>query len=293
MDRLVKNVSPKTLELYEMAWKFFGPQLDTVKLDTKGKKGDARQKAERVLVDAMQISRAMAKLKKRKITANSINIYGRVMCSFLNFLTAEGIISNKFTLKPLEEVTGQRREFFGDTEVTAIQSFRPKSFNQTRAHTIALCMLDCGLRIDEALSLTPDRIDTHSEILKILGKGKKKRIVPMSSMFRLILYRYTQKTAPDFPFVFGTSKGTKMSQRNALRDIKVVLRKAGVRELSWHCFRHTFATGFLRRGGGIHKLQRLLGHEDLKTTEVYLHLVDDYFTEGHDEVSSLKPIRRA
>jgi len=49
----------------------------------------------------------------------------------------------------------------------------------------------------------------------------------MSSMFRLSLYRYLQKTAPDFPYVFGTSKGTQMSQRNSLRDIKVVLTATG------------------------------------------------------------------
>jgi hypothetical protein len=86
MDRLVDNVSVhKTLELYENAWKFFGPELAKVKLitsDRKGKPlaGDARQRSERVILDAMKVARAKAKLTGKAITATSINIYGRVMC---------------------------------------------------------------------------------------------------------------------------------------------------------------------------------------------------------------------
>lgn len=290
MDRLVNNVSAKTLELYENAWKFFGPELSRVKLDLKNKEGAERQRAERVLLDAMKVARAKAKLQERAITPISINIYGRVMCTFLNFLKGEGIVVNHFTLEPIEEETGQRREFFRDDEITKIQNFRPKSFNQTRAWTIAMCMLDTGVRIHEALKIEPKHVDMTSEVIQILGKGKKQRVVPMSSMFRLLIYRYTQRTAPGLPYVFGTHKGTQTSQRNALRDIGVVERKAAVRELSWHSYRHTFATGFLRRGGDIYKLQRILGHEDLKTTTVYLHMISEYFTEGHDKVSSLAPI---
>jgi integrase/recombinase XerD len=292
MDRLVNNVSAKTLELYENSWKFFGPELDKIRLDTQNKKGEARQRAERVLVDAMKVARAKARLEDRPITTISINIYGRVQNTFLNYLKAEGIIVNQFKLEPLEEETGQRRKFFTDAEITALQNFRPKTFNQTRAWTTAMCMLDTGIRIDESLSISPDEVDMHSEVINILGKGKKHRVVPMSSVFRLILYRYIKKTAPNFQYIFGTHNGTKMIQRNALRDVGVVLRKAKVRVLSWHSFRHTFATGFLRRGGDIYKLQRILGHADLKTTAVYLHMVSDFFTEGHDSLSSLTPIRK-
>ena len=111
-------------------------------------------------------------------------------------------------------------------------------------------------------------------------------------MFRPILYRYMTRTQPEeSAFVFGTTKGTKMSQRNALRDIRVVERAAGVRCLSWHCYRHTMATGYLRRGGNIYKLQRILRHADIRTTEKYLHLATDFITEGHEAFSSLAPIK--
>jgi integrase/recombinase XerD len=294
--KLIDNVSPKTLELYENAWKFFGPELDKVKLvttDTKGKrlKGDELMRSERVVLDAMKVARVKAVMSKRKISPLSINIYGRVMQTFLNWLKSEGILTNSFVLPPLETETGDRRECFREDEVTKFHKYKPTSFNQIRAWTIAECMLDTGVRVDEALNITPDDVDFHSEVIRIIGKGKKHRVVPMSTMFRQILYRYMNKTAPGQPYVFGTLVGSKLSQRNALRDIGVVERKAGVRELSWHSYRHTFATGFLRRGGNIAKLQRILGHADLKTTNVYLHMLTDYFTVGHDAVSSLAPVR--
>ena len=98
--------------------------------------------------------------------------------------------------------------------------------------------------------------------------------------------------APDFVYVFGTHTGKQMIQENASRDLRVVKRKCGVRPLSFHSFRHTFATGFLRRGGNIYKLQQIMGHADLKTTAVYLHLAAEYVTEGHDAFTSLTPIRK-
>ncbi len=294
MDRLVNNVSAKTLELYENSWKFFGPDLDTVRLDLKNKKGDDLMKAERVVLDTMKLARAKAKLQERAITPISINIYGRVMNTFLRFLQTEGIFTNRFVLEPLQEETGDRRGSSSVmTKSSSSRDYRPKSFNQSRAWTIAMCMLDTGVRVDEALSLVLDDVDMHSEVITILGKGNKKRVVPMSSMFRVLLFRYTQKTAPGFTYVFGTSKGTQTSQRNALRDIGVVERKAGIRELSWHSYRHTFATGFLRRGGDIYKLQRILGHADLKTTSVYLHMVKEYFTTWGKRSGPAQPCANA
>lgn len=293
MDRLVKNVATKTLILYETAWKFFGPQWDKVSVNLKLKlKGEAREREERRLIDSCKISMAKAKIEGRKISPVSINIYIRVANTFFSFLREENIIQSKLKLPYIEQPTGDRREIFRDDEVTKFQGFRPRTFNQKRAHTIGLCMLDCGIRVDEALSLTPDDVIWQSNTLRIVGKGNKTRYVPISSTFRAILYRHTKSTAPNFVYVFGCHTGSKMTQENATRDLRVVERKCGIRLLSFHSFRHTFATGYLRRKGDIYKLQQILGHADLKTTAVYLHLAAEYVTDGHDSFTSLAPIRK-
>ena len=124
------------------------------------------------------------------------------------------------------------------------------------------------------------------------GKGKKARFVEMTPPLKPILFRYVDKTMPATArFVFGCVSGTQMSQRNALRHIAVVLKKAKVRRLSWHCFRHTFATGYLVRGGRIEKLQQILGHSRIETTQIYLHMAAAYYTQDNADFSSLTPMR--
>jgi len=279
MERHFQRVSPKTLECYENAYKFFAPVLDRLELDPLNPFVELGQ----MIQDALQ-KRVETELRSSDpLSPTSINIYGRVLNSFLHWK-----FGNKYRLRPVKEPTGERRQVFNDDEVERLIKYKPKSFNHLRAWTIAICMLDTGVRIDEALSIETTDVDFNSDLIFIAsGKGEKSGHVPISEMFRPILYRYMTRTQPEeSAFVFGTTKGTKMSQRNALRDIRVVERAAGVRCLSWHCYRHTMATGYLRRGGNIYKLQRILRHADIRTTQKYLHLSTDFITEGHEAFSS-------
>ena len=105
MDRLVKNVSLKAMELYETVWKFFGPEWDHLKLNLKGK-GEERQREEQIFLNSCKISLAKAKLSGRKISPVSQNIYIRVANTFFNFLFEEGIFKSKLKLPFIEEPAG-------------------------------------------------------------------------------------------------------------------------------------------------------------------------------------------
>ena len=226
MERHFQRVSPKTLECYENAYKFFAPVLNTLELELANPFNPGY-----ALQDALQ-KRVETELRSHDpLSPTSINIYGRVMNSFLHWRYGK-----EYRLRPVKEPTGERRQIFTDQEVERLIKYKPKSFNQLRAWTIAICMLDTGVRIDEALSIETTDVDFNSDLIFIAtGKGEKSGHVPISEMFRPILYRYMSRTQPnESAFVFGTTKGTKMSQRNALRDIRVVERAAGVRGLSWH-----------------------------------------------------------
>ena len=283
MDRHFQRVSPKTLECYENAYKFFAPVLNTLELELVNPFNPGHS-----LQEALQKRVEIELRSDDPLSPTSINIYVRVMNSFLHWGYGK-----EYRLRSVKAPTGEHRQIFTDEEVARLIKYKPTSFNQVRAWTIAICMLDTGVRIDEALSIESTDVDFNSDFIFIAsGKGEKSGHVPISELLRPSLYRYMTRTQPkESAFVFGTTKGTKMSQRNALRDVRVVERAAGVPSLSWHCYRHTMATGYLRRGGNIYKLQRILRHADIRTTEKYLHLATDFITEGHEAYSSLAPIK--
>jgi integrase/recombinase XerD len=264
-DKMIQRVAKKTLEVYDNAWKFFGPSLEKLDLSMLMAYRDeeefptnlapgAQVTAKRFLkyeeqriVDAIKSTIRERQIGSRPVSPVTINVYLRVMNTLLRWLKHEAqFLTYDWRVKPLEEPKGERRQIFTEDEVQRLIRFRPKSFNQTRAWTIAMTMLDTGIRIDEALSLEERHVTFDSDIIFVEdGKGEKSRYVPVSEILRPILYRYITRTKPkNTALVFGTHKDTKMSQRNALRDIHVVERAADVRPLSWHCYRHTMATGY-------------------------------------------------
>jgi integrase/recombinase XerD len=294
-QKRIENVSYKTQEVYENAWKFFGPRLQTFGQQT-GTDADFDQAASRKAWEKRIVSLIMTAIDERQSGARpvspiTINVYLRAINTFLRWLRVEDeYLQFPWKVKELEVPKGDRREIFSDDDIERLQKYKPTSFSQTRAWTIAMLMLDCGIRIEEALSLTVADIDYDGDILRIVGKGNKARAVPIS-LIKPVLNRYITKHMPErAAYVFGTTSGKMMSQRNALRDIGVVQRAAKMTLHSWHSFRHSFASGYLRRGGKIDKLQRILGHADLRTTSIYLHLGNEYLTDDHEMHSSLTPI---
>jgi integrase/recombinase XerD len=162
-------------------------------------------------------------------------------------------------------------------QVKKIAGFVPRGKYERRIHTLSGLLLDTGMRIDEALSLRREDVDLDNLLVTVHGKGRKDRVVPISSEGRRVMWNWvrSQRTA----LVFESRNGTKLRQRNILREFKELgkrLRITGVR-FSFHTLRHTFAVGYLRAGGNLFYLSRILGHTSVNTTEKYLQSlgVDD------------------
>ena len=110
--------------------------------------------------------------------------------------------------------------------------------------------------------------------------------MPLSRTGCKHLYRFIGESKSRF--VFTTRSGRRLSYRNAYRDIAAVCAVAGVPVLHPHCFRHTFAVNYMRRGGDIYRLSRILGHASLMTTQIYLRSMGiEQLCEGHDALSML------
>lgn len=159
---------------------------------------------------------------------------------------------------------------FPSEAVKRLIAHRPKGANESRAHIVACTILDCGLRISEALSLTKLALDFDNLIIKVQGKGNKERLVPMSAELRKLLWRWTSRH--DGLLVFATRKGTRVGLRNLERDFWVLCNRLGIKGVrcSPHTLRHTFAVNYLRSGGNAFYLQRMLGHSTLEMTNLYV-----------------------
>ncbi len=257
-------------------------------------------------------------------TPATVNTYIRVMKTWVNWMSDEdrGAFLQFDWSKALDKLNmnvpttnGQTRTVWTNDQIDLWLRFRPgpNKFNQWRVWTIGVLMLDVGLRIDEALDLDVEDVKFDNEMIGVWRKGNKYQLLPVNPEAMKHLFRYKNKWIDPYRtrgdvkwYFFGTHDGMKTSQRNALRDLKVVLKKAGIcttdptdpkkkrliPDLSWHEYRHTTATKRLENGEPLDKVQRLLGHSDPKTTAIYLHMTEEYLRDGHNEHSPLNRINR-
>lgn len=152
-------------------------------------------------------------------------------------------------------------------------------------HFLALRRVACyelligtGMRIGELCMLKKDSIDLESRSIRIMGKGNKERIVYLSSQVLLnALQQYSisrEHTMPCSEFFFTGWRQERMSESSARNMIRSIAQKVVNKRITPHMFRHTFATALLERGMDICYIQELLGHSSIKTTQIYLHLVN-------------------
>lgn len=202
----------------------------------------------------------------------SINTYLRGLKAYTRWLHQEGhlkeIVKVQF-LKTEQKVL----QTLSSEHVKRLLAYQARGVNETRARVLALLLLDTGLRIEEALTLRSESVDFDNLILRVKGKGNKHRLVPFSQELRKTLWRHQRDNHQ--AFVFTTQRGTRLSQRNVLRDFKSLATRVGIAGVrcSFHTLRHSFAVNYLRAGGNLFYLSRVLGHTSLKTTERYLQSV--------------------
>jgi integrase/recombinase XerD len=179
---------------------------------------------------------------------------------------------------------------FADDQVKRLLAWKPKGKYPRRLHLLVLFLLDTGCRISEALTLRVAEIDFDSLLVTLDGKGRKRRVVPFSFELRKSLFRFVSEFARGVDsFLFGNSGGTLWNRRNALRDVKQLCRtlKFVPPCHTLHAFRHTFAVNYLRRGGSVFHLQKVLGHSSLEMTRRYANLVTADLQSVHERLSLL------
>lgn len=152
---------------------------------------------------------------------------------------------------------------------------------QTPHRNYLMCrvMIDAGLRVSEVVSLKPEHLNVEDgELIVREGKGAKDRKVWINDELMNGIQEWIEDRRPESDYVFPTRDGGKIDTSYMRRMVKRIAEKAGVSEadkVSPHTLRHTFATDFYRETKDLRMLQKLLGHENISTTEIYTHIVDE------------------
>ncbi len=179
---------------------------------------------------------------------------------------------------------------FTEAQVKHLVNWKPKGRYPRRLHLLVLFLLDTGCRISEALGLRVREIDFENLLVALDGKGRKQRIVPFSFELRKAMFRYCKQYGHGLDsLLFATRSQTQLTRRNALREVKCLCKRLGFDPppRTVHAFRHTFAVNYLRRGGSVFHLQKVLGHSTLEMTRRYANLVTADLQAVHERVSLL------
>ena len=148
-------------------------------------------------------------------------------------------------------------------------------------------LYSCGLRISELCNLKMSELFLEEGYIRVHGKGRKERLVPIGEqaiekLRQWFVVRVTVKAKPgheDYVFI-STKRGTKLSRITLFVYIKDYAQRAGIQKnISPHTFRHSFATHLLEGGANLRAIQAMLGHEDISTTEIYMHIDRSHLRE--------------
>ena len=238
------------------------------------------------LGEMRQLLLALKDIPADDLTPDHLKKY-MVFCLDKLMLTENTLHSRINAMKLYYEQVLHREKFFWDIPRPKKTSELPKTFNQDeiaaiinsikniKHKTMLMLAYSAGLRVSEVVSIKTYDIDSKRMTVMIRqAKGKKDRMAPLSPVLLVMLREYALKYKPDKKgWLFeGLIKGTPYSSRSLQEVIQSAKQKVGIMKPgSIHSLRHSFATHLIDRGTDISMIQKLLGHNDIKTTLRYLH----------------------
>jgi integrase/recombinase XerC len=196
--------------------------------------------------------------------------------SFCKFLVRNKILKGNPSLSVKTPRTDKPiPSFLSEEEIEKMLDFSPLNTTlDIRNRAILELLYATGIRASELVNLDSSMFDANSRLLRVYGKGKKERIIPVAKTAFETLNRYLAEIRgyQNGP-LFLSKSGKRLTQRDLQRIVKkAIVKVATLKQMSPHTMRHTFATHLLNRGANLRAVQELLGHESLSTTQIYTHM---------------------
>lgn len=246
-------------------------------------------------VDADAISAFEAKMSKDGLAATSIKRSISAIRGFHKFCVSEGSTSNY----PLEgirppKVPSKLPKVISVSEMTRMLDAIPiEDAKGIRNKAMMEVLYGCGLRVSEICALDANRVHLEDEILMVVGKGSKERLVPISGFAKTWLARYmeevrgplslkSKETNPtDAQAVFLNMRGRRITRQGVYDIVRESGEAVSMKGLHPHTLRHSFATHMLEGGADLRVIQEILGHSDISTTQIYTHVDNQHILEEY------------
>ena len=218
---------------------------------------------------------------------------GRLISSlniFFEYLLIEGLIKEN----PVEKIEHPKIGLKIPTTLTTseidklIKKVSLNKNNGLRNETIIEILYSCGLRVSELINLKVSDLFLRESIIKILGKGNKERFIPISSIAKNLVLKYINEVRSLLNIkkgfedtLFINNRGKKLSRVMIYLILNNAAIESGInKKISPHVLRHSFATHLIENGADIISIQKMMGHENIITTEKYLHVKKKHLIES-------------
>ncbi len=232
----------------------------------------------------------LADLKDKKLSSRSINRKISTLRSFFKYNLKRGAITVMPTANLISPKISRRLPVFvKESETKQLLETLDNStedWKTLNARMLISLFYATGMRVSELINLKEKQLDTGRSHIRILGKGNKERLIPVSKEVIIAIQEYLQLKKKTFEspedFLFVTEKGKKMYAKYAwLLVNKYLGQVSSLDKKSPHVLRHTFATHLMNNGAELNAVKELLGHSSLASTQVYTHNTIEKLKDVH------------
>ena len=268
--KIEKKLSNNTIDSYKKDLLLFNEYINTSFLSIKRED----------IISYIKSMDLKPSSKNRKITT---------IRSFYGFL----LLNNYINYNPTDSIKGMKTDkklpkYLTEDEVNLLLSFKCKTPYDYRNKAMIELLYSTGMRESELVNIRLNDLDLHNNIVRTIAKGKKERILPIGEIANHYLNIYINKYRDELlkdktsEYVFISNEKKKITRQGLFINLEQIGKRVGIKKtITPHMLRHSFATHLLEHGADLRSVQELLGHEDIKTTEIYTHVSNNYLKDTY------------
>lgn len=278
----IRNLSKRTLDYYAI-------NLSTFLIYAHGHGFKLRE------TDRTHLNSWILAMLEGPLSRVSINTRLKAIRSFFNFLARERLIDeNPVERLSLIKVDKRAKPVLTGTQMELIlNSYHCKTFESARNKGLTYMAYDAMLRVGEMCNLRTSDIDLSEKLVRVFGKSRRERVVPISTPTARYLHSYKLRWRDGVPgdALFCLKSGDRISEDRVYKIFKRHSDKVGI-DFHPHKLRRSGATEFVKLGGSLAVVQRILGHRDIRTTMAYVNLASSDIIEAHERFSPVANLKR-